>query len=95
VWNLTADLATVTADKEHVELIGQVYVKRNEPESGNWVELNTREIKIEVTPQTAITDQPVNIFDGYNRLNAIGLELDMKTKTFILKQQVRASYVVN
>jgi LPS export ABC transporter protein LptC len=95
VWNLTADLATVTADKEHVELIGEVYVKRNEPESGNWVELNTREIKIEVTPQTAVTDQPVSIFDGYNRLNAIGLELDMKTKTFVLKQQVRASYVVN
>lgn len=95
VWNLTADTATVTADKEHVELIGQVNIKRNEPESGNWVELTTREIKIEVTPQTAITDQPVSMFDGYNRLNAIGLELDMKTKKYILKQQVKASYAVN
>ena len=95
VWDMTADTATVTADKEHVQLIGQVYVKRNEPATGSWVELNTREMQIEITPQTAITDQPVSMFDGVNRLNAIGLELDMKTKTYSLKQQVRATYAVN
>jgi lipopolysaccharide export system protein LptC len=95
VWDMTADTATVTADKEHVQLIGQVYVKRNEPVSGNWVELSTREVQIEVTPQTAITDKPVSIFDGVNRVNAIGLELDMKTRTYSLKQQVRATYAVN
>ena len=90
-----AETATVTADKEHVQLLGQVLVKRNEPASGNWVELSTREIQIEVTPQTAVTDQPVSMFDGLNRMDAIGLELDMKTKTYILKQQVRATYAVN
>lgn len=95
VWNLTADLATVTADKEHVQLIGQVQVKRSEPETGNWIELTTREVQIEVTPQTATTDQPVSIFDGFNRVDAIGLELDMKTKTYKLKQKVRANYAVN
>lgn len=95
VWDLTANTATVTADKEHVQLIGQVYVRRNEPASGNWVELTTREVQIEVTPQTAMTNQPVSMFDGYNRVNAIGLELDMKTKTYTLKQQVKATYAVN
>ena len=95
VWDLTADTATVTADKEHVQLIGQVEVRRDEPSSGNWVEINTREVRIEVTPQTAYTDEPVHIFDGRNRIDAIGLELDMKSKTFKLKQQVKASYAVN
>jgi len=95
IWDLTSELATVTADKEHVQLIGQVQVRRSEPETGNWVELTTREVKIEVTPQTATTDQPVRIFDGFNRVDAIGLELDMKTKTYSLKQQVRATYAVN
>ena len=95
VWDLTSDLATVTADKEHVQLLGQVKVKRNEPEGGSWVELTTREVKIDVTPQTATTDHPVSIFDGFNRVDAIGLELDMKTKTYKLKQQVRATYAVN
>ena len=95
VWDLTADLATVTADKEHVQLIGQVQVFRNEPATGNRVELKTREVQIEVTPQTATTDQPVSMFDGYNRVDAIGLELDMKTKLYSLKQQVTATYAVN
>ena len=95
VWDLTADLATVTADKEHVQLIGQVQVKRNEPATGNWVELTTREVQIEVTPQTATTNQPVSMFDGLNRVDAIGMELDMTTKIFSLKQQVKATYAVN
>ena len=95
VWDLKADLATVTADKEHVQLIGQVQVFRNEPATGNWVEFNTQEVQVEVTPQTATTNQPVSMFDGYNRVNAIGLELDMKTKLYSLKQQVKATYAVN
>jgi LPS export ABC transporter protein LptC len=95
VWNLRSETATVTADKEHVQLSGQVHVKRNEPATGHWVELRTREVHIEVTPQTAVTDQPVSMFDGYNQLDAIGLELDMKANTFKLKQQVKATYAVN
>jgi len=95
VWDLSSELATVTADKEHVQLIGAVRVKRNEPATGNWVELDTRDVKIEVTPQTAITNQPVSMFDGYNRVDAIGLELNMKTKMYTLKQQVKATYAVN
>jgi LPS export ABC transporter protein LptC len=95
VWDLKADLATVTADKEHVQLIGQVQVFRNEPATGNWVEFNTQEVQVEVTPQTATTNQPVSMFDGYNRVNAIGLELDMKTKLYSLKQQVKATYAIN
>jgi LPS export ABC transporter protein LptC len=95
VWHLTSDFATVTADKEHVQLSGQVHVQRNEPVTGNWVELNTREVQIEVTPQTASSDLAVRIFDGYNQLSAIGFDLDMKTNTFKLKQQVKATYAVN
>jgi len=95
VWDLTAETATVTADKEHVQLMGQVEVRRDEPATGNWVEINTREVQIEVTPQTAVTDQPVHIFAGRTRVDAVRLELDMKSKTFKLKQQVRATYAVN
>lgn len=95
IWDLSADTATVTADKEHVELQGRVHVRRHETSTGNWVTIDTQEVSIEVTPQTAKTDQPVNIFDGYNHLDAIGLELDLKSDTFSLKQQVKAIYAVN
>jgi LPS export ABC transporter protein LptC len=94
IWNLTSDSATITADKEHVQLSGQVHLQRREPASGILVELNTREVQIEVTPQTATTDQPVGISDGYNQISAIGLDLDMQSNTFKLKQQVKASYAV-
>jgi LPS export ABC transporter protein LptC len=95
VWNLTAESATVTADKEHVQLSGQVHVRKLDTRDGSWVELDTSNVQIEVTPQTASTDQPVSMFDGYNQANAIGLELDMKSNTFKLKQQVKATYAVN
>jgi len=95
IWNLTSDSANVTADKEFVNLIGAVHVQRLEPSSGSWLELDTSEVEIEVTPQTASTIQPVSMFDGYNQANAIGLDLDMKANTFKLKQQVKATYAVN
>lgn len=94
-WNMTADSATITADKEHVELSGRVYVQRLEIPGGNRVELNTSELKLEVTPQTASTVEPVSIFDGLNHIDAVGLQLDLKHDTFKLKQQVKAIYAVN
>jgi len=95
IWDLDADTAIVTADKEHVKLTGKVRVQRFDLSSGNQVELHTSEVRIEVTPQTASTDEPVNIFNGPNHVSAIGLDLDMKANTFKLKQQVRAIYAVN
>jgi len=95
VWNLSADTATVTADKEHVQLLGEVHVRRQENLSGAWVEVDTREVQIEVTPQTATTDQPVHMFDGLNRASAVGVDLDLTANTFLLKQQVKATYAVN
>ena len=94
-WDLTAETATITADKEHVYLSGNVYVQRQELASGNWTELNTREVRVEVTPQTASTDQAVKLFDGRNHINAVGMDLDMKTSRFQLKKQVNATYAVN
>jgi len=95
VWNLTAETATVTADKEHIQLLGQVNIQRQELATGNWSELDTRDVSVEVTPQTATTDKPVTVFDGYNHVSGIGMDLDMKTNTFALKQQVRATYAIN
>ena len=94
-WNLTANSATITADKEHVELLGKVYVQRLELISGSRIELNTSELKIEVTPQTADTFEPVSLFDGLNHIDAVGMHLDMMNDTFKLKQQVKAIYAAN
>ncbi len=95
VWHLTSDTATVSDDKEHVQLSGKVHVQRHVLATNEWIELNTREVMIEVTPQTASTDQPTSMSDSLNQINGIGLDLDMKTNTFALKQQVKATYAAN
>lgn len=95
VWNLTSDSATITADKEHLQLLGQVHIQRHETTTGNRVNLNTREVHIEVTPQTASTNQAVSIFDGFNQMDAVGMELNMKTSKFKLKHQVKAIYAID
>ena len=94
-WNMTANSATITADKEHVELLGEVYVHRLETKTAHRVELNTSELKIEVVPQTASTEAPVSLFDGTNHMNAVGMSLNMMSDTFKLKQQVKAIYAIN
>ncbi len=95
VWDITADAAIMTADKEHIQLSGRVHVQRREPTSGIWAELKTREVRIEVTPQTASTDQSVSMFDGLNRMDAMGMNLDMKNGKFQLYHRVKATYAVN
>ncbi len=95
VWNLSSDTATVTADKEHVLLSGKVHVQRHELATNERIDLNTREVRIEVTPQTASTDQPVSMSDSYSQVNGIGLDLDLIANTFALKQQVKATYAIN
>jgi len=94
-WNFTAETATITADKEHVVLSGHVNLQRRELVSGNWVEINTSEVRVEVTPQTATTDQAVNFFDGRNHIDAIGMDLDIINDNLKLKEQVRATYAVD
>jgi len=94
-WNMVADSATITADKEHVELFGKVYVQRLDLLTGKREELNTSEIKLEVVPQTASTTEAVSLYDGVNQIDAIGMYLDMMNDTIQLKQQVKAIYAVN
>ncbi len=95
VWGLTAQTAIMTADKEYVHLSGQVQVQWHDPVSGNQAEFETADMKIDVTPQTAATEQEVSLFDGLNKLNAIGMNLNMKNNSYTLKQKVRATYAVN
>ncbi len=95
VWDLQADVATVTADKEHINLGGQVNIQRQQVETGRRTRLNTMDVQIEVTPQTAHTDALVEVFDGFNHMSGVGLDMDMQANTFALKKQVKATYAVN
>jgi len=95
IWDLTANEATVTADKEFVSLIGEVNINRQQVADGRRTRLNTADVEIEVTPQTASTEAMVEVFDGFNQFSGRGLDVDMLADTFELKEQVKATYAVN
>jgi len=94
-WSLVAERATMTEDRQRIHLFGRVNVKRVETATGHLAQMNTGEIEVQVSEQTASTAKPVDITDGRNRLQALGMDLDLKNGRFELKHNVRARYVVD
>jgi LPS export ABC transporter protein LptC len=91
-WYITADSAIITADREHVSLIGNVDLQRENLLSHDTLEINTRDVLFKVTPRTASTDAAVTIAQNGDHLEAVGMTLDMKTDSYELLQKVQARY---
>jgi lipopolysaccharide export system protein LptC len=93
-WSLVAESATMTEDRQHIHLFGHVNVERVETATGQRAQMDTSEIEVQVDAQTASTTKFVSITEGRNRLQARGLELDLKSGEFRLKHDVKARYEV-
>jgi LPS export ABC transporter protein LptC len=91
-WYITADSAIITADREHVSLIGSVDFSRQNRRSRDTLEIRTRDVMLNVTPRTASTDAHVTIAQNSDRLEAVGMKLNMKTDSYELLEKVRARY---
>ena len=93
-WYITAESAIITADREQVSLQGSVELTRRNEINGQQVEISTKDVLLNVTPRTATTDSDVSIREGGDRLDAVGLRLDMVTETYQLVNDVRGHYAV-
>ncbi len=93
-WYITAESAIITADREHVSLMGDVYVSRVSESSGELLEISTRDVMLSVTPRTASSDSAVVITHQNDRLDAVGMRLDMIANHFELLKDVRARYEI-
>ncbi len=91
-WHITAESAIITADREYVSLIGDVNMLRLNEISGETLEITTRDVMLRVTPQTASTESFVTIIQYGDRLDALGMNLDMINDNFELLNDVRAHY---
>ncbi len=91
-WYITADSAVVTADREHVSLVGTVDLLRENRLTRENLEIHTRDVLLNVSPRTASTESAVTIVQDGDRLDAVGMKLDMKTDSYELLDQVRAQY---
>ncbi|MEJ8569646.1 LPS export ABC transporter periplasmic protein LptC [Elongatibacter sediminis] len=91
-WYITADSAVVTADREYVSLVGTVDLRRENRRTREVLEIRTRDVLLNVDPRTASTESAVTLIQEGDRVDAIGMKLDMKTNSYELLNEVRARY---
>ena len=91
-WHISAESAIITADREYVSLIGDVNILRRNEISGETLNITTRDVMLRVTPRTASTESLVTIVQHGDRLDALGMNLDMINNSFELLNDVRAHY---
>lgn len=91
-WYITAESAIISADQEHVTLEGDVYLARENQNTGEVVEISTMDVTLNVTPRTASSDSEVKITHFNDRLDASGIRLDMIANRFELLKDVRLHY---
>jgi LPS export ABC transporter protein LptC len=91
-WYITADSAIITADREYVSLIGRVDLLNQDLAGTRRLGVQTRDVMLNITPRLASTDSAVSIQQNQDVLDAVGMKLDMKNKSYELLHQVRARY---
>lgn len=94
-WYITAESAIITADRENVTLMGDVNLVRRNQVTGEVLEIETSEVLLNVTPRTASTAANVSITQAGDRLDAVGMNLDMINDSYELLDEVRAHYKVD
>lgn len=91
-WYISAESAIISPDREHVTLAGEVYLSRQDELTGRLLEITSSDIVMDVTPRTAMTEAGVTVLQGGDRLDAVGMRLDMIRETYELLHDVRARY---
>jgi LPS export ABC transporter protein LptC len=91
-WYIEAESAIITADREDLLLHGDVNMVRTNIITAETLEISTRDVKLKVTPRTAKTDALVTLVQSGDRLDAVGMNLDMMTNSYELLDDVRAHY---
>jgi LPS export ABC transporter protein LptC len=93
-WHITAESAIITADREHVSLVGDVNMLRMNYLTSETMVIITQDVMLNVTPRTASTESEVSILQAGDRLDALGMRLDMMNDSFELLENVRAHYAI-
>lgn len=95
LWNIVAESASVAADREHIVLKGDVWIRTSGSTGTQPMNINTSELLLEVTPRTASSDRPVRVTDGKDIMEAVGFRVNMTNNRFQLLNQVKLTYAVN
>lgn len=91
-WYISADSAIITGDRKFVSLVGRVDLVNHNLETHKRLDIQTRDVMLNITPRLASTDAAVSIQQNQDVLDAVGMKLDMINKSYQLLSQVRARY---
>lgn len=91
-WHITAESAIISPDREIVNLSGDVNLSRLNELTDETLEITTSDVVLNVTPRTAMTEAGVSIVQLDDRVDAVGMKLDMINKSYELLDEVRAHY---
>ncbi len=93
LWRLTAETATIGADQEQVFLNGEVQIERTGDLPEDRVEIDTRNVTLEVDPRVAHSGEAIRVRDTSGELTATGFRVDMVKDEFQLHNDVQGVYV--
>lgn len=91
-WRIAAESAVISADRELVSLAGEVNVVRYNVAENDLLEIDTRDLLVNVTPRTASTDAHIAMRHAGDRLAAKGMRLDLVNDRYELLNDVSAIY---
>jgi lipopolysaccharide export system protein LptC len=91
-WYITAETAVISANREIVNLHGSVNLSRHDELTDQTLEITTTDVVLHVTPRTAMTDAAVSMRQQGDRLDAVGMRLDMVNENYELLNEVTAHY---
>jgi len=99
-FEVTSDRAKISGDREHAYFTGNVQATRagedaattKDREAAGPLTLSTEYLHVIPRQDKADTDRAVTIREPRGIIEAVGLELDNKTKTLKLKSKVQGSF---
>jgi LPS export ABC transporter protein LptC len=91
-WEIIAESATVTADREHITLNGDVQIRRPAHGMVEALNIRTSELAIDVKPKIASSARPVRMIQGSDIMEAVGFRVNIKNNRFQLLDQVKLTY---
>jgi LPS export ABC transporter protein LptC len=93
-WYITAESAVISPDREFVNLAGGVNLSRLDELTQQALEIKTSDVVLHITPRTAMTEAGVSVRQSGDRLDAVGMKLDMINERYELLHDVRAHYQI-
>lgn len=92
---ITADKGLISQDGEHAYFVNNVQVVRESGSDRAPITLSTSYLHLIPDDDIAETNKPVTITDANVVINAVGLELNNKTRVLKLKSQVKVHYAAS